>query len=193
MQSIVSDQYDGKQRTLYKTSCGACRKEIWLPKHLLKKTRYCSPDCSQAAQRKQVKVRCAWCDTEFSARKSRRSKSKSGLSFCSRKCKDTAQSLEGLSELHPSHYGSWSHKSTSYRKRAFRLFGPQCAECGYDEHKEMLDVHHKNKNRKNHSVQNLEVLCVWCHRCKTAGIQLHPWVGRLRGRSSVGRAQSSQG
>ena len=31
----------------------------------------------------------------------------------------------------------------------------------------MLDVHHKDENRSNNKIENLEVLCVWCHAVLT--------------------------
>ena len=35
---------------------------------------------------------------------------------------------------------------------------------------DMLDVHHKDSNRKNGTIENLEVLCVWCHALKTRDV-----------------------
>lgn len=60
----------------------------------------------------------------------------------------------------PSHYG---YGNGSYRRRAFKLFGAQCAQCAYSKDSRMLDVHHVDGNRKNSSRENLIVLCVWCH------------------------------
>jgi hypothetical protein len=34
----------------------------------------------------------------------------------------------------------------------------------------MLDVHHKDGDRENGSIENLEVLCVWCHALYTRKI-----------------------
>jgi 5-methylcytosine-specific restriction endonuclease McrA len=38
-----------------------------------------------------------------------------------------------------------------------------CERCGYDEEPRILGVHHKDRNRKNNELANLEVLCPMCH------------------------------
>lgn len=38
-----------------------------------------------------------------------------------------------------------------------------CCRCGY-ENAEALEVHHKDRNRSNNEIDNLEVLCCNCHR-----------------------------
>jgi hypothetical protein len=39
-----------------------------------------------------------------------------------------------------------------------------CERCGYiDPFKVELSRHHKDRNRSNNDVSNLEVLCWWCH------------------------------
>ena len=37
-----------------------------------------------------------------------------------------------------------------------------CVACGLDDYRIMV-VHHKNRNRKDNNVENLEVLCPNCH------------------------------
>lgn len=39
-----------------------------------------------------------------------------------------------------------------------------CQSCGYNTHKKVLEVHHKNKNRKDHALSNLITLCPTCHK-----------------------------
>jgi 5-methylcytosine-specific restriction endonuclease McrA len=39
----------------------------------------------------------------------------------------------------------------------------KCERCGYSEHPEILGVHHKDRNRHNNDLSNLEVLCPTCH------------------------------
>lgn len=38
-----------------------------------------------------------------------------------------------------------------------------CAQCGFDKYPEILQVHHKDRNRSNNNIENLEVLCPNCH------------------------------
>lgn len=38
-----------------------------------------------------------------------------------------------------------------------------CSRCGYNKHPQLLGIHHKDKNRENNNIENLEVLCANCH------------------------------
>jgi len=38
-----------------------------------------------------------------------------------------------------------------------------CERCGYDAVPKILGVHHKDRNRNNNEIFNLEVLCPNCH------------------------------
>jgi 5-methylcytosine-specific restriction endonuclease McrA len=40
----------------------------------------------------------------------------------------------------------------------------QCNKCGYNEHKQLLEVHHIDNDSSNNDPSNLEILCVMCHR-----------------------------
>lgn len=40
--------------------------------------------------------------------------------------------------------------------------GKQCERCEYKKH-EILHVHHKDKNRNNNDINNLELICPNCH------------------------------
>jgi len=46
--------------------------------------------------------------------------------------------------------------------RLLELRGQQCERCGYNKH-EILHVHHKDRNRNNNKVSNLELICPNCH------------------------------
>jgi hypothetical protein len=49
----------------------------------------------------------------------------------------------------------------SYRKKALRKYGEKCNRCDCVDN---LHVHHKDRNRKNNDIENLEVLCADCHQ-----------------------------
>lgn len=121
------------------------------------KNNFCSRLCSSLFKRNRVKLLCAHCGAEFERTKSDLMNSKSGIYFCSRNCKDKGQSY--IQEIYPAHY-----KNNSYRNKAFALLGEICSICGYKENLAALEVHHKDKNRTNNEVTNLQVLCCNCHR-----------------------------
>lgn len=59
---------------------------------------------------------------------------------------------------------NWKDNSDySYRIKALKHYGCKCTKCGYSENKVALAVHHKDRNRFNNSLENLEVLCANCH------------------------------
>ena len=131
---------------------------------------FCSHACSVAyprtREKKGAEHRCGGCNKKiyrapFESPLTR----KSGLVFCSSRC-----------------YWDWRKTQTpphgdvnnNYRRRAFRAHGAECSnpDCpikaaGIHIPRAMLDVHHKDGNRDNDAIENLEVLCVWCHAEKT--------------------------
>lgn len=50
---------------------------------------------------------------------------------------------------------------TSYRKIAFCQYPAECAVC---QSAENLEVHHKDRDRSNNHIDNLQILCTPCHR-----------------------------
>jgi len=39
----------------------------------------------------------------------------------------------------------------------------KCDLCGWDEHPEILEIHHKDRNRENNEIDNILFLCPNCH------------------------------
>lgn len=62
-------------------------------------------------------------------------------------------------KIQPGHFGTGQ---ASYRDIAFRQYGKKCNRCGYNQIN-ILQVHHRDRNRANNNWQNLEVLCPNCH------------------------------
>jgi len=62
----------------------------------------------------------------------------------------------------PPHYGE---TLADYRDIVFKIHGKQrkCERCNYDNHIAAIVVHHKDRNRSNNDISNLEVLCANCH------------------------------
>jgi len=52
--------------------------------------------------------------------------------------------------------------ATKYRTKAFSLLPNKCNRCSIDD-MDVLIVHHKDRNRKNSDISNLEILCANCH------------------------------
>ena len=52
---------------------------------------------------------------------------------------------------------------SKYRHTALSVKNQKCERCGYDKHPEILVVHHRDRNRKNGTKENLELLCPNCH------------------------------
>jgi hypothetical protein len=160
---IKSDQYDGKTRRLRLRFCVMCGVHLYIPFHV--ERRCCSNRCSQLKSRDRLECKCAWCNATFELSRSKASQgSKSGLKFCSRSCKDTAQQIGGLAALQLPHYNNGVR---NYRAKALRHYGSACCKCGYANDVRMLDVDHIDSDRDNNEVDNLQVMCVWCHACKT--------------------------
>jgi len=163
MDYIISDSWDGQTRKLYPVNCAQCPKTFYAPKRNPKKKniKFCSRECFNLSQRNQVECTCCLCNKTFMRRPSCLNKSKSGLTFCSRQCKDNGQSIEyGLKELWPP---SYFDGSSNYRKIAFRYHPKKCNRCGYSEYWQILRVHHKDRDHSNSTSDNLEILCPTCH------------------------------
>ncbi len=159
-----------------KQNCLNCQKEFDAPNIELNRGngKFCSISCgakyrtnlkSIQIKQREPNVICAQCQTLFYKSEYKQSQSKSGLYFCNRNCKDTAQRIGGIKEIQPPHYGDGSY---TYRKIAIRkakAIDPNisCTRCGWNKLLEVLEVHHKDRNRKNNVSDNLEILCPNCH------------------------------
>jgi hypothetical protein len=152
-----------------KKQCKQCQKEFEADNREVKRGngKFCSRKCSsQHTARHRIKpvanVSCAFCNKAFYLNASKQAKSKSGLFFCCRKHKDTAQRIGGIEQIQPKHYGINNGKH-SYRVRAINAYGNKCNRCGYDENSAAIVVHHIDWNHNNTKLSNLEVLCANCH------------------------------
>src|SRR5437773_2333371 len=146
---IVSDRYDGKPRRLFPLTCECCGETFFVPAHVRSKRRFCSKACSSKNRRRRMHVICSVCGKEFERRDRPSRTSKSGLEFCSRICKDSAQRLDNTVGLQPSHY---TDGNAAYRQRALRYYGAKCSACGYSEYSQMLDVDHLDNDRTNNAI-----------------------------------------
>jgi len=161
MKEGIRPDTTGKKRKHVLIKCDNCEKEFWKPKRFYVKngTNCCSRECVTQFRRKGhfVELECAYCGKEFERAKSNLKGSKSGLHFCSRKCKDKAQRIEsGFKEIWPNHFGN----GNGYREKALKEYGKGCEICGWNH---TYDVHHIDGNRENNNINNLIILCPNCH------------------------------
>jgi hypothetical protein len=118
--------------------------------------------CARISRRNRVIIICDWCGKEKEKPASHKNKGKHGYNFCSRRCKDNAQRLGGIEDIHPPHYG---HTKEKYPHRAqFSEEEMICNRCGYNEFISCVDIHHIDFNPDNNDKDNLIPLCSNCHR-----------------------------
>jgi len=166
-------------------TCLHCNELYNVRPYMISTTKYCSRRCMALNVRIRLSTPCEVCGTVFEHISSRANKAK----YCSRKCYYKAQHLKGT-VIHncvhcgkefksaPSHKrkycsrtcisksskDTWNPAFSTIRKAmAARGLINACARCGLSEPKEILGVHHKDRNRKNNNLENLEVVCPNCH------------------------------
>jgi hypothetical protein len=161
-----SGVWGGKKRQLHEAKCSWCGVGMLRPNHRMREKMYCSRECARLSSRRRVVIECASCGKVIERPKSRVLLRGEGRLYCSRNCKEYEQKIGG--KLHLAHYGVGTSK---YRQRAISHYGAKCTDCGFSEHEGMIDVHHRDGNRDNNDLENLQVLCVWCHAMKTRGVE----------------------
>jgi len=157
-ESNVTCTYCGK--SFYKKPCQIKSRPV----------HYCSRDCFNMEVRTRIECICTQCGKKIEKVPSQIKKSKSGNHFCSQSCANAHNnSLYRSGENHP----NWNGGYGSYRERALKEYGSCCQnkKCSMGNVKEeMLDVHHIDGDRGNNAIDNLVVLCVWCHALLTRGL-----------------------
>lgn len=167
---ITSDSYDGYFRKLYAKVCAQCGATFYLPRHILNGAKFCSKKCHAKTKQRRETLTCSQCGKQFVKLTGKKKNSRHGFYFCTRACKDLAQRIGGIEEIRP---GQYKNGKSYYRERALREYGQKCCQCGYDKYSAMLDVDHIDNNREHNSLENLQVLCVWCHALKTRKTPVH--------------------
>lgn len=158
---------EGKRRTFVLVKCEnpECQKDFWKlrKEYNRKQHHYCSHKCCSIHKTTSgtVSVICAYCQKSFYKRKSTLKNAKNGLYFCCKKHKDIAQRLDGIKEIHPTHY-SKNGQYHSYRMNAFSHYENKCSGCG-DNDIRILEVHHIDGDRSHNDITNLMILCPKCH------------------------------
>ncbi len=145
-----------------------CRRECMVPQKEIARGfgKFCSRRCANLQRvlnlmPPEPNVKCELCGKEFYLNPSEQAGSKSGLFFCSRAHKDQAQKVGGIQAIQPSHYGTGDPENT-YRRIAFAVKPKVCERCGFNQEAAIV-VHHRDRDRQNNDIANLEILCANCH------------------------------
>lgn len=147
----------GINRPATEVICDYCRYPFLKQTRLLREKNYCNRECQSEAQVTGKNYPCEVCKKKIYRNISQAKKSKSGMFFCSKECKDIG--VLTIQEIRPEFYDTGI---SDYRTIAFREYPKICSICGYNNEK-ALEVHHLDKDRNNNSVYNLIVLCCNCH------------------------------
>jgi hypothetical protein len=153
-------------------SCSVCGKEFDRDMRDIRKTAivggkiYCSSECHAIAQRTGKIVQCSECGKEVYKTVSNIRDSNNGSMFCGKSCAASYHNRSRVGVDHP----SYTNGCGSYRRLAISELGSKCRICGYDI-MIVLQVHHKDRNRGNNSIDNLDVLCPTHHNEYHKGVR----------------------
>lgn len=166
-------------------NCEHCGKLFKFPAYRAESAKYCSRSCTALSMRTHTTSNCQVCGKQFDHISSRCNSAK----YCSRECYYQSLKGSGSKKFTCAHCGldffdspskkrkfcskscinkstkkNWKASFTTVRKMLLRRgMIERCERCGYDEHKQILGVHHKDRNRANNELENLEILCPNCH------------------------------
>lgn len=128
-------------------TCHTCAKKLFIKRSIVKNAQFnfCSQKCRRKWMRTTMVQRtCLFCKKTFE-----NSVLGGGAKYCSRLCNGRARQRANVMHL----------------RRLMESAGiPRvCANCSYNEFPEVIQVHHKDENRCNDSLENLQYLCPTCH------------------------------
>lgn len=132
------------------TNCVVCNKPIYRrPVEIKRGKVFCSSICYGISQRKEIP--CLVCGKLMLTGLNKKT--------CSRSCANKHRA--GIKYK----IGRPRDKARTFRTIKLRLLeerGSRCARCAYNKY-EILQVHHKDRNRNNNKLDNLELICPNCH------------------------------
>jgi predicted nucleic acid-binding Zn ribbon protein len=135
------------------SSCIICGKQVYRRKIELEKNNgrvFCSSKCYGKACRKEIA--CLICKKPILSGANKKT--------CSRTCANKHRIGIKYKLGAPR-----KDKVKSYRALKLRLAkarGQKCERCGYSKY-DILQIHHKDRDRSNNELDNLELICPNCH------------------------------
>ena len=173
-----------RRKTVYKGYCDNCGDIVWKTKHDWQshKRRFCGKECFFEFRKKtkrqkaaSLTIACSTCGNPTKKARSELRRSKSGNVFCSLSCSTAYNNTIYRSGDNNPH---WAGGQSSYRTRALKHYGTECQNidcelrcCSLEVPEAMLDVHHIDDDRNNNHINNLVVLCIYCHGLISRGIK----------------------
>ena len=154
---------DYKSRDLIPLECKQCHQTFYRSKNDVQKVLkqnvsltldFCSNRCMYDGKKKTVTTTCAQCGKLVITLPCRITRTKNKLSFCNMTCAAVYNNRHRILAR---------PNETCYRDFALKNLPNRCVICGYDKYLSVLQVHHKDKNRKNNRLENLEILCPTHH------------------------------
>ena len=133
------------------TNCSVCGRSIYRRPFQLKQSNgkaYCGQNCYGISCRNEKP--CVICGNPIMSSLNKKT--------CSRSCSNTYRA--GIKYK----IGRPKDKVDYYRGLKLRLLQRTkiCERCGYNKI-EILQIHHKDRDRRNNSLENLELICPNCH------------------------------
>ena len=134
------------------SKCAVCGKPIYRRPCEIKRNKgrvFCSATCYGIACRKEIP--CVVCSKPILSRFNKKT--------CSRSCANKHR--VGIRYKINSPRDKVKNQR-SLKLRLLSLRGKFCEKCGYTK-VEILQVHHKDRNKENNELENLELICPNCH------------------------------
>ena len=129
-------------------NCARCGREFTHPASDTDR-RHCSLECARPSPHPVPTIECLWCKRTYQPSRNRPGKPRR---FCSTSCGRRWFNTEKRQE-----------SQTIDRQSLREERKHRCDRCGWRKVPEVLEVHHKDRNRRHNTRDNLELLCPTCH------------------------------
>ncbi len=121
--------------------------------------KYCSAKCQHEAARTGKWLICEGCGKDVYRTPKYINASKSKKYFCDKSC----QAIWRNKEFSGARHANWQHGGGSYRSIMKRAGREAVCELCETKDERVIEVHHKDKDRRNNALSNLAWLCRNCH------------------------------